>query len=223
MDDAAEVEQTAVKIILIGPPGAGKGTQSQLLQKCYSIPQISTGDILREAIQKETPLGKKAKDFVNKGYLVPDEIVIGLIQDRLHRNDCRKGFILDGFPRTVSQSDALSNLVVIDAVISLDLDEEEVLVRLAGRRSCPKCGKPYHMRFEPPQHNERCDTCSLKLIQRVDDKEETIRQRLFEYRKNTEPIIRYYDEKSKLIRIDARGTKQEVFNRIVATLQYDHI
>ncbi|HEX5033071.1 MAG TPA: adenylate kinase, partial [bacterium] len=173
-------------LILLGAPGAGKGTQAKLLQEKLKIPQISTGDMLRAAKQAKTPLGLEAEKFMNAGKLVPDEVVIGLIRERLKDADTQNGFILDGFPRTVAQAEALGQLLgglgrKLDVVLNLEVPEQELVERLTGRRACPQCGAGYHLKFSPPKSDEICDRCGSPLIQREDDKEATIRHRLKVY------------------------------------------
>ena len=172
-----------MNLILLGPPGAGKGTQAKLLCNKYNIPQISTGDILRSAVREQTVMGIKAKQFMDGGSLVPDEVVVGIVEERLLKPDCDKGFILDGFPRTIPQADALKQTLKnlgkdIDYVISITVNNDELLNRITGRRTCTKCGKGYHVTFDPPKLAGVCDVCGAELYQRDDDKEDTIRHRL---------------------------------------------
>src|SRR6056297_3889384 len=172
-----------MKIILLGPPGAGKGTQAALLVEKYAVPQISTGDMLRAAVAEQSPMGIKAKAYMDAGDLVPDDVVVGIVRERLQQADCDQGFILDGFPRTVVQADALKQVLVeldkqLDAAISLKVDTEALVERLTGRRTCSKCGKGFHLRFDPPPEGGRCSACDGQLVQRADDQEETIRQRM---------------------------------------------
>lgn len=199
-----------MNVILLGAPGAGKGTQAKFIAEKYGIPQVSTGDILREAVAKGTELGKKAKEFMNQGKLVPDEVVIGIVKDRLGQKDCEKGFILDGFPRTIAQAEALDRIVSemgkkIDAVINVNVPEEEVVKRIVNRRICKKCGAIYHLIFEPPKKNGVCDKCGGELYQRDDDREEVVRERFAVYKRNTQPLIDYYRKKGILYDVD--GTK----------------
>ena len=186
-----------MKLILLGPPGAGKGTQAKMLTEEFGIPQISTGDILRAAVKDGTPMGVKAKSFMDAGGLVPDEVVIGIVSERLQQADCDAGFILDGFPRTVPQADALgANLQKLDknldAVVSLDVDIEALVERLTGRRTCKDCGRGYHIAFDPSKTENVCDACSGELVQRDDDQEATIRKRLDVYHEQTSPLTEYY-------------------------------
>lgn len=206
-----------MKLILLGPPGAGKGTQAKMLTERFDIPQISTGDILRAAVKEGTPMGVKAKSFMDAGALVPDEVVIGIVRERLQKEDCAAGFILDGFPRTVAQADALKDTLHslgkdLDAVISLEVDTEALVERLTGRRTCRECGKGYHVKFDPPRVAGRCDACDGELFQRDDDREETIRKRLEVYHEQTSPLVAYYGNEGLLVPIDGMqeiGTVQE--------------
>ena len=212
-----------MNLILLGPPGAGKGTQAQMMVERYHIPQISTGDILRKAVKEETLLGKKAKGFMDQGQLVPDEVVIGIIDERLRVSDCNPGFILDGFPRTIPQAEALQPILTkigksIDHVINIDVDPEELVRRLTGRRTCKNCGAMFHILFHPPKVEGICDRCGGTLYQREDDKEETIRTRLNEYQKQTAPLIQYYQMKNTLRSIQGIGEQKEIFERIARLL-----
>ena len=212
-----------MNLILLGPPGAGKGTQAQMIVERYHIPQISTGDILRKAVKEGTPLGKKAKAFMDQGQLVPDEVVIGIIDARLRAPDCNPGFILDGFPRTIAQAEALQPILnkmgkSIDHVINIEVDTEELVRRLTGRRTCKNCGAMFHILFHPPKVEGICDRCGGTLYQREDDKEETIRIRLNEYQRQTAPLIQYYQLKNCLRSIQGVGGQEEIFERIVRLL-----
>jgi adenylate kinase len=196
-----------MKLILLGPPGAGKGTQAKMLTEQFGIPQIATGDILRAALQAGTPLGVKAKSYMDAGALVPDDVVIGIVRERLQQNDCQTGFILDGFPRTVAQADALQATLValdrrLDRVVSLKVNADELVERLIGRRTCRSCGRGYHVRFDPPRAADRCDACGGELFQRDDDREETIRKRLAVYDQQTAPLIDYYRSAALLTELD---------------------
>ena len=208
-----------MNLILLGPPGAGKGTQAKRLIAEEKIPQISTGDILREAVRNGTELGKKADPIMKSGNLVPDELVVGIVQERLKADDCRKGFILDGFPRTIPQADALEKAIAalgkkIDAVISLEVPQETLLERLSGRRSCPKDGNVYHVVDNPPKKTGVCDACGSQLIQREDDQPEKITQRLVAYEKMTAPLKDYYGKKGLLRKIDGVGSPDGIFAAI---------
>jgi adenylate kinase len=210
-------------LILFGPPGAGKGTQAQRLFRAYGTPQISTGDILRQAVKDGTPLGLKAKPLMEAGKLVPDALVIGLVEDRLQRPDCQQGFVLDGFPRTVAQAQALEAMLAslgrrIDHVLSLEVPLEVVVGRLIGRRSCPKDGRVYHITEAPPEHPDVCDACQTPLVQRPDDQEEVVRARQVTYRRDTEPLKAFYASRGLLRPVDGTGTLDEVFGRIQAVL-----
>ena len=208
-----------MNLILLGPPGAGKGTQAIMISERYKIPQISTGDILRQAVREKTLLGIKAKEFMEKGQLVPDDIVVGIIEERLQEKDCNNGFILDGFPRTKPQAEALQTIMAkrgksIDHVINIEINTDELLRRLTGRRTCKNCGAMFHIIFHPPKREGICDKCGGNLYQREDDKEETILTRLREYEKQTFPLIQYYQQKSVLRSIKGEGDKEEIFNQI---------
>jgi adenylate kinase len=213
-----------MNLILLGPPGAGKGTQAKMMIDHYKIPQISTGDILRANLKERTPLGLKAKEFMDKGLLVPDEVVIDIIQVRLKEADCRDGYILDGFPRTVAQAQALDKVLSamnsdIDHVISIDVEKGELVKRLTGRRTCRQCGRGYHVIFDPPLNKNLCDKCQGELYQRDDDNEDTVRNRLEVYDAQTFPLIHYYKEKNLVRSIDGQGGIQQIFDRIVQVLK----
>jgi adenylate kinase len=211
-----------MNLILLGGPGAGKGTQAKKLIDKFQIPQISTGDILRAAVKEGTAMGKKAKEYMDAGKLVPDEVVIGIIKDRLKQADCQKGFILDGFPRTVPQAEALDQVLAdmgskIDHVVSIDVDEEELVTRLTGRRTCknPACGQMYHIKFTPSQKEGVCDKCGGELYQRDDDNETTVRSRLATYNQATKPLIDYYTKKGLVRPIKGVGSIDDIFKKIV--------
>lgn len=211
-------------LILLGPPGVGKGTQAKLLIERFGIPQISTGDILRAAVKELTPMGVKAKGYMDSGALVPDEVVIGIVEERLAQEDCAAGFILDGFPRTVAQADALGQVLsgmgrCIDHVISLSVDKDELLKRLTGRRACAGCGAVFHVEFAPPAVEGRCDACGGELFQREDDKEETILRRLAVYEEQTAPLIAYYEECGLLRSVNGLGTVEGIQADIVSRIQ----
>ena len=188
-----------MKLILIGPPGAGKGTQADILSKKLGIPQISTGDILREAVKNGTPIGLKAKSFMDAGDLVPDDVIIGVIIERLGQPDCVSGYILDGVPRTIAQAEALDKQgAEIDAALSIEADDEEIIERLSGRRVCPACGATFHITVNPPKKEGVCDACGAALIIRKDDDQDTIRNRLQTFHKETAPLKDYYKAQGKL-------------------------
>jgi adenylate kinase len=212
-----------MNLILLGGPGAGKGTQAKKLIDKYHIPQISTGDILRAAVKEGTELGRKAKEFMDAGKLVPDEVVIGIVEERLKQPDARKGFILDGFPRTVPQAQALDVALgkmgaKIDHVISVDVEEEALVTRLTGRRTCKNCGQMYHVKFTPPKQEGVCDKCGGELYQRDDDNEATVRSRLATYNQATKPLIDYYTAKGLVRPIAGVGSIEDIFNKITAIL-----
>jgi adenylate kinase len=213
-----------VNLILLGAPGSGKGTQAERLAERFGVPQVATGNILKKARRERTPLGTRAQEFLDKGLLVPDEIVVGIVVDRLAEEDCRKGFVLDGFPRTVPQADALSDILEksqrrIDASVLLEVERAELLKRLTGRWTCPKDSMTYHVIFNPPRNPGVCDKCNSELYQREDDQEDTIIERLRVYQEQTEPLVDYYQRRNLLRRIAASGTIEEIFDRIVGTLE----
>lgn len=208
-----------MQIIMLGAPGTGKGTQGKLLSEHYRIPNISTGDILRSAIERRTELGEKARSLMENGELVPDDVMIGLIQNRLTDSDCKKGFILDGFPRTVAQAEALDQYVDqwgknINAVVALKVPESEIITRLTSRRVCRRCGKDYNMITNPPPQDKRCSACDGEIVQRADDTEETVKRRLKIYDEKTMPLKRYFQKQGKLKIFEATGTIAEIQNRI---------
>jgi len=212
-----------MKLILLGPPGVGKGTQAWKLSEKYGIPQISTGDMLRGAIQNGTELGLKARSYMDSGKLVPDEVVIGIVEERLAMNDCAGGWILDGFPRTLQQAGALDVMLYknnsgIEHVLSLEVREDDVVKRLSGRRSCEGCQKTYNIYFNLPKTEGVCDICGGRLIQRKDDEEATVRNRMMVYRESTEPLISYYKERGTLKSVDANGDIDAVFDLICSML-----
>ena len=188
-----------MKLILLGAPGAGKGTQAEVICNHLSIPAISTGNIIRAALKAQTEMGRKAKDYIEKGLLVPDDVVIGIIRDRLAQDDCQNGFILDGFPRTVPQAEALDKMgVEIDRVIDIEVPDERIAQRMAGRRVCAVCGASYHTLYKQPKEAGVCDSCGGALVQRKDDEAQTVLERLRVYHEQTEPLIAYYQAKGKL-------------------------
>ncbi len=197
----------SLNLILLGPPGAGKGTQAQFLIEKFGIPQVSTGDMLRAAVAAGTEMGLKAKACMDAGDLVPDAVVVGIVKDRLQEADCAKGYILDGFPRTVAQADALASALAeggqkIDAVVAFEVDKEALVSRLTGRRACTGCSAGYHVDYDPPKVDGVCDKCGAKLFQRDDDQEETIRKRLEVYDNQTAPLVGYYEKAGQLKRVD---------------------
>jgi adenylate kinase len=211
-------------VIMLGPPGSGKGTQAQKMAERYHIPQISTGDILRGAVKEKTPLGVEAKGYMDQGRLVPDEVVVGIVRDRVKAPDCNGGFILDGFPRTLPQAEALDATLQemkkeIDHVVSIEVGTEELLRRLTGRRTCRTCGAMYHLMFNPPAKEGICDTCGGELYQRDDDQEATIRARLQVYEEQTAPLIAYYRKRGLLRTIDGVGAIEKIFEEIVQAVE----
>ena len=208
------------KLMMLGPPGAGKGTQAQRLATELSIPQISTGDMLREARRKGTEMGQKAAEFMNAGKLVPDNVVIGIVNERLDEDDAFAGFILDGFPRTVAQAEALESMgVELDAVLNIKVSDEEVIKRLSGRRSCPKDGAVYHVEFSPPADEGVCDKCGAELIQRSDDQPEAIAERLEQYWEKTQPLIDFYDDRGSLQNIEGAQPPSDVEAAILSAIR----
>jgi len=203
-------------VILLGPPGAGKGSEAVLIEKRYGIPHISTGDMLRTQISQGTDLGRLAAGFIEKGLLVPDQVVVDMVMDRLSGDDCGRGFLLDGFPRSIAQAEALSRAGVgVDHVVLLEVDEELLVTRITGRRTCPACGRIYNVKTGPSADGVHCDACpGIELVVRSDDSETTVRRRLREYRATTEPLIGYYSERGLLRPVDGAGTPDEVFVRI---------
>lgn len=213
-----------MRMILLGPPGAGKGTQAKDLVEKYGIPQISTGDILRKNLAEKTPLGLEAKKFMDKGELVPDSVVVGIVKERLKEADCAKGYILDGFPRTVPQAEELDRALAdmktpLDKVLSIEVADEELVKRLSGRRTCRNCPAGYHVMFKPSKVEGKCDACGGELYQRDDDQEEAIKNRLKVYQSSTAPLIDYYTKKSLLRGIDGVGDMKEILKRMVAALE----
>jgi adenylate kinase len=211
-----------MNIVLLGPPGAGKGTQAKMLAEKYSIPHISAGDILRENVEIKTPVGLKAKKYMEKGELVPDKILISLIQEKLLQPGSRKGFLLDGFPRTISQANALQGMLrkmnkKLDIVLNISVEDEELVARLSGRRMCA-CGASYHIDFNPPEKEGICNYCGGKLFQREDDREEAIRNRLKIYKEMTQPLIEYYNHKGLLRTINGTGDIQKIFQELTKAL-----
>lgn len=215
-----------MNIILMGLPGAGKGTQASEIVKKFPIPHISTGDMFRKAIKDETNLGKEAKSYMDRGELVPDEVTVGIVKERISEDDAKKGFFLDGFPRTIEQAEALNSIMSeldreIDAVINIEVPEEELMNRLTGRRICEKCGTTYHLVFNPPKVDGICDIDGGKLYQREDDNPETVSNRLSVNVKQSKPILEYYNEKGVLKNIDGSKDIEEVTNDVIDIL--DHL
>ncbi len=213
-----------LRLILLGPPGAGKGTQASAIVEKFNIPHISTGDIFRANIKEKTELGKKVEEYMNKGLLVPDELVVSIVKDRLTKDDCKKGFLLDGFPRTVVQAEALDEelknmSLKIDKVINIEANKEVLIERIIGRRICKDCGATYHVKFSPPKQEGICDKCGGELYQREDDKIETVVKRIEVYAEQTKPLIDYYAEKGLLLNVDGTKDKEEVFKDIVRALE----
>ncbi len=209
-----------MRLILLGPPGAGKGTQAKMLKEKFQIPQVSTGDILRQAVKDNNELGVKASSFMDAGQLVPDDVVIGLIKERIKQVDCDKGFILDGFPRTIVQAEKLSETLtemglVIDRVVDLEVNAEEVISRLSRRSTCPDCGGMFHEESCPPKVSGICDGCGGVLAQRQDDNAETILKRLEVYQESTAPLKQFYKKQGNLKAVTARGSVEEIFSRVL--------
>ncbi|KDP65012.1 adenylate kinase [Staphylococcus epidermidis] len=214
-----------MNIILMGLPGAGKGTQASEIVKKFPIPHISTGDMFRKAIKDETDLGKEAKSYMDRGELVPDEVTVGIVKERISEDDAKKGFLLDGFPRTIDQAESLSQIMSeldreIDAVINIEVPEEELMNRLTGRRICEKCGTTYHLVFNPPKVDGICDIDGGKLYQREDDNPETVSNRLSVNVKQSKPILEYYNNKGVLKNIDGSKDIDEVTNDVIDILDY---
>ena len=212
-----------MRLILLGAPGAGKGTQAEMLTKLYDIPCISTGNIFREHISKNTELGQKAKAYMDEGKLVPDSLVIELVKSRITQEDCKNGMIFDGFPRTIPQAEALDVMlkelnIPIDFVVNVEVADELIIERMAGRTVCPSCGASYHKVNKPSKVSGKCDLCSADLIQRDDDKAETVKKRLDVYHEQTEPLIAYYRQQGKLVDVDGVGAVEEVRDRVKTAL-----
>ncbi|MFG2087726.1 MULTISPECIES: adenylate kinase [unclassified Spirillospora] len=212
-----------MRIVLVGPPGAGKGTQAQFIASHLSIPKISTGDIFRANVSGGTELGRQAKQFMDRGDLVPDEVTIAMVRDRLGEDDARDGFLLDGFPRNVPQAETLKKILAewdtrLDMVLELVVDEDEVVRRLSGRRTCDKCGRIWHVDFDDKQ-DDICDDCGGRLFQRDDDKEEVVMHRLEVYKQDTAPLVQFYADEHTLVGIDATGPVEEVTKRALTALR----
>jgi len=212
-----------MRIVLLGAPGAGKGTQAKKLIEKYGMPQISTGDLLRAAVAAGTPLGKEAKSFMDKGELVPDRVVLGMVEERLKQDDCKKGYILDGFPRNTAQAEALDKMLgalnmSLNAALSVDVPFDDLMKRLTGRRTCKGCGQMYNIYFKAPAKDGVCDKCNGELFQRDDDKEATIKKRLEVYTSQTEPLIGYYRNKGILKSVAGTGSIDEIFKKVTELL-----
>ena len=214
----ADPERGSIRLVLFGAPGVGKGTQAERLSRCYGVPHVSTGDMLRGAIREGTPLGLKARAVVERGELVPDELVSALVTDRLALEDVRAGFILDGYPRTVRQAEDLDRALGtrgIDRVVNLEVPAAEIVERLAGRRNCASCGAVYHVRFHPPKATDWCDRCGGALAARPDDSPEVVQGRLRVYEAQTAPVLSFYRDRALLADVDGRGLPDEITDRIV--------
>jgi len=212
-----------MKIVMLGAPGAGKGTQAIKIADKYDIPHISTGDIFRANIKGGTELGQKAKSYIDKGELVPDEVTIGMLLDRIAQDDCKNGYVLDGFPRTIPQAESLTEALKsqgdqIDFALNIDVPDEAIIERMSGRRACPKCGATYHIVYAPPKTENICDKCGTELIIRSDDKPETVKDRLNVYHQQTEPLIAYYKAAGVLREVDGTQELPKVFEDVVAIL-----
>lgn len=212
-----------MKIVMLGAPGAGKGTQAIKIADKYDIPHISTGDIFRANIKGGTELGQKAKSYIDKGELVPDEVTIGMLLDRIAQDDCKNGYVLDGFPRTIPQAESLTEALKsqgdqIDFALNIDVPDEAIIERMSGRRACPKCGATYHIVYAAPKTENICDKCGTELIIRSDDKPETVKDRLNVYHKQTEPLIAYYKTAGVLREVDGTQELPKVFEDVVAIL-----
>ncbi|MFH1025405.1 MAG: adenylate kinase [Nitrospirota bacterium] len=213
-----------MRIVLLGAPGAGKGTQAKKLIEKYGIPQISTGDLLRAAVSAGTALGKEAKSYMDKGELVPDSVVLGMVEERLKQDDCKKGYILDGFPRNTAQAEALDKMLAalnmsLTGAVSVDVPFEDLMKRLTGRRTCKACGQMYNIYFSAPKKEGACDKCSGELYQRDDDKEATIKKRLEVYTAQTEPLMGYYKNKGIVNSVAGTGSIDEIFSKVCAILE----
>jgi adenylate kinase len=213
-----------VRIVLLGPPGAGKGTQARALGALWNIPQVASGDLLRAAVREKSELGREAARYMDRGQLVPDELVLKLIAERLTRPDAKKGFILDGFPRNVSQAETLAKMLEqtgskLDKVVAVMVPDEEIVKRISGRRTCKNCAAMYHVTFEPPKKPGVCDTCGGELYQREDDAEETVRERLKVYSEATRPLLDHYGRLGILAKVDGVGRPDEIEKRILNALQ----
>jgi adenylate kinase len=207
-----------MKLIIFGPPSAGKGTQAQRLSKKYGIPQVATGDLLRDAVAKQTPLGIKIKSYLDTGRLGPDDLIVQLIRDRVSKPDCKNGYLLDGFPRTMGQAQELDKMTQVDLVLNIVVDHEALVERAVGRRICPKCAAVYHVKFNPPKKQGVCDKDNAQLVQRDDDKEETVRRRLKVYTEQTAPLVEHFKKKGNLVDIDGSKGIDGVFDQMVRAI-----
>ena len=207
-----------MKLIIFGPPSAGKGTQAQKLSKKYGIPQVATGDLLREAVAKQTPLGVKIKSYLDTGKLGPDDLIVQLIKERVSKPDCKGGYLLDGFPRTMGQAKELDKMTQVDLVLNIAVDFEALVERAVGRRICPKCAAVYHVKFNAPKKAGVCDKCGAQLIQRDDDKEATVRNRLKVYQEQTAPLLEHFRAKGNLIDIDGSKGIDDVFSQMTRAI-----
>jgi adenylate kinase len=209
-----------MNLILLGAPGVGKGTQAEEISEHFSIPTISTGNIIREALRSGSEMGLKARVYTEAGQLVPDDVVIGIVQERIAQPDCKNGFILDGFPRTIPQAEALDKMGVdIDKVVEIGLSDEKIINRMSGRRVCEKCGATYHLVYKKPKTDGICDVCAGTLLQRRDDHPDTVKERLRVYHEQTEPLKAYYEKRNKLVCIDGSGDISEITNQILSALE----
>ncbi|NLD48997.1 MAG: adenylate kinase [Clostridiaceae bacterium] len=212
-----------MKLVILGAPGAGKGTQAVVISKKYNVPHISTGDIFRYNIKNNTELGKKAKEYIDNGLLVPDEVTINIVKDRLGNEDCKSGFILDGFPRTIQQAGKLDEILEsmgtkLDCVLNIQVPDTEIINRMSGRRVCSKCAMSYHINSNPPKDKGICNECGSPVIQRDDDKEETVLKRLETYHRQTEPLIEYYDQKGLLISVTGMDKVEQTTESVLKAL-----
>ncbi len=213
-----------MRLVLVGSPGSGKGTQGDSLRQILHVPHISSGDLLREAVAAGTDLGDEAKKFMDAGQLVPDELVLGMIRERIEHDDCAQGFLLDGFPRNPDQAEKLDEMlgrlgVKLDHVVALDVPEDEIVGRLSGRRLCTQCGRLFHVKFSPPADPTSCDDCGGEIVIREDDREETVRERMRVYTEQTEPLLDYYAERGLLHRIDGTGSPESVGERVLESVR----
>lgn len=209
-----------MKLILLGAPGAGKGTQAEIICERYNIPAISTGNIIREALKSGTEMGIRVKSYMDEGKLVPDEVVIGIIQERLAKNDCSNGFVLDGFPRTIPQAEALDKMgISIDKVLDIEVSDEAIVQRMSGRRVCEKCGASYHLIYKKPNVDGVCDKCGGTLVQRKDDHPDTVKERLNVYHEQTEPLKDYYSKQGKLCIVEGQDDVADTTKKVLAALE----